>query len=335
MSDVDILVLFEHPQWQLPLFEALERRGTSYAAFDLKTGVFDPAQLPRARLVFNQASPSAYVRGHDRAVPLALALLKAYEAAGVPVLNGARAFGLELSKSAQLSLLARIGVAGPRSVAFNDPDALAQALRGQDFPWPALIKPDQGGSGARMREVTGIEDLRRVLRDEPQLWSPDPVLLLQEKLQMDPEHGIVRLEILGGELLYAMRVVSHGAFNLCPSEVCHPVDGQEGVCAVPAPSATPRALGLGGAAGAPVEFHAYPEVPERAVKDALKIARAGGLDVAGLEYVEVNGVPVFYDINANSNLRPAIAQEFGFDPFERVVDFLESQLRARRLKAAG
>lgn len=324
MSDVDILVLFEHPQWQQPLFEALERRGTSYAAFDLKTGAFDPAQLPRARLVFNQASPSAYVRGHDRAVPLALTLLKSYEAAGVPVLNGARAFGLELSKSAQLALLARIGVAGPRSLVFNDPETLAERLRDRDFVWPALIKPDQGGSGARMREVTGIEDIRRVLRDEPQLWSPDPVLLLQEKLPMDPEHGIVRLEVLGGELLYAMRVVSHGAFNLCPSEVCHPVDGQEGACAVPAPSATPS-----------VEFYAYPEVPDRAVKDALKIARAGGLDVAGLEYVQVDGVPVFYDINANSNLRPAIAQEYGFDPFERVVDYLESQLQANQLKAAG
>jgi len=31
---------------------------------------------------------------------------------------------------------------------------------------------------------------------------------------------------------------------------------------------------------------------------------------------------VFYDINANSNLRPSAAQAFGFDPFERVVDFL-------------
>jgi hypothetical protein len=31
---------------------------------------------------------------------------------------------------------------------------------------------------------------------------------------------------------------------------------------------------------------------------------------------------VFYDINANSNLRAPIGEAFGFDPFERVVDFL-------------
>ena len=35
-----------------------------------------------------------------------------------------------------------------------------------------------------------------------------------------------------------------------------------------------------------------------------------------------------YDINANSNLRPSVAQAFGFDPFERVVDFLIKEARA-------
>jgi len=38
---------------------------------------------------------------------------------------------------------------------------------------------------------------------------------------------------------------------------------------------------------------------------------------------------VFYDINANSNLRPSIGAAFGFDPFERVVDFLAGRLVRR------
>ena len=48
-------------------------------------------------------------------------------------------------------------------------------------------------------------------------------------------------------------------------------------------------------------------------------------DVIDLETPD--GRRVFYDINANSNLRPSVAAAFGFDPFERVVDFLESELR--------
>ena len=68
----DLVVLYEHPEWQKPLFAALDARGVHYAPFDLKRAAFDPDAIPHARLYFNQASPSAYVRGNTRAVPLCL-----------------------------------------------------------------------------------------------------------------------------------------------------------------------------------------------------------------------------------------------------------------------
>jgi glutathione synthase/RimK-type ligase-like ATP-grasp enzyme len=77
-----------------------------------------------------------------------------------------------------------------------------------------------------------------------------------------------------------------------------------------------------------VEFYPFPEVPQEAVETALRIVRATGLDVGGIEYLETDeGRRVFYDINANSNLRPSVAAAFGFDPFERVVDFLVRELQ--------
>ena len=58
-----------------------------------------------------------------------------------------------------------------------------------------------------------------------------------------------------------------------------------------------------------------------------KLISAGELDVGGIEYLEArDGRRIFYDINANSNLRGPIGQAFGFDPFERVVDFLLKQV---------
>ena len=82
------------------------------------------------------------------------------------------------------------------------------------------------------------------------------------------------------------------------------------------------------ASAPPVEFFPFPEVPADAVETAKKIVRAAKLDVGGIEYLETdNGRRVFYDINANSNLRPSVAAAFGFDPFERVVDFLIQQIR--------
>jgi hypothetical protein len=124
------------------------------------------------------------------------------------------------------------------------------------------------------------------------------------------------LEFLGGEQLYAMRVKTHGRFNLCPSPVCNPDEG-DGACEMPTPVIDT----------APVEFFPFPEVPREAVETATRIVQAARLDVGGIEYLETpDGRRVFYDINANSNLRPSVAAAFGVDPFERVVDFLVSHL---------
>src|SRR3954471_3030292 len=141
----DLVVLFEHPEWQKPLFAALERRAVNFAAFDLKRAAFDPDAAPQAPLYFNQASPSAYVRGNTRAVPLAYSFMRSLELGGARVLNGSRAFALELSKSAQAALMQGLGIAHPRSLAFNDVEA---AITQWGEQWPALLKPEQGGSGA-------------------------------------------------------------------------------------------------------------------------------------------------------------------------------------------
>lgn len=316
MTRYDLVVLFEHPEWQKPLFAELDRRKVDYAAFDLKRASFDPDSEPEAALYFNQASPSAYVRGHTRAVPFALSLMRSLELGGARVLNGSRAFALELSKSAQAALMNKLGIAHPRTLAFNDVDA---ALAAWGDHWPALVKPEQGGSGARMYLLQSSDELVRLLRDRPELWLPDNLLTLQEYFEVDPARGIVRMEFLNGELLYSMRVISHGAFNLCPSETCNPDDGA-GHCEVP--EAKPVK---------PVEFHPYHDIPAVAVETGKRLMLAGGLDVGGIEYLEArDGRLIFYDINANSNLRAPIGRAFGFDPFERVADFLISEIR--RLK---
>jgi len=312
--DYDLVVLFEHPEWQKPLFTALDRRKVRYGTFDLKQGAFDLDRAPNAPLYFNQASPSAYVRGNTRAVPLALSLMRSLELGGAKVLNGSRAFSLELSKSMQAALMQNLGISHPRTLAFNDVDA---ALAQWGDRWPALVKPEQGGSGARMYLLNAPDELIRLLRDQPDLWLPDNLLTLQEYFQVTPSKGIVRMEFLGGELLYAMRVISQGSFNLCPSEVCNPLTG-DSHCEVPETKPAK-----------PVEFHPYPEVPASAVDAGKRLMAAGHLDVGGIEYLEAqDGRRVFYDVNANSNLRAPIGQAFGFDPFERVVDFLVAEIRA-------
>lgn len=316
----DLVVLHEHPEWQKPLFAALLKRAVRFEAFDVTRAAFTNDERPVASLYFNQASPSAYIRGNTRAVPLALAYMRTLERLGARVLNGADVFALELSKSAQAAMLHALGIDTPRSITFNDPEALRRY--GGQITWPAVLKPDQGGSGARIQVVESLDEVEEVFRRDPAVWLPDNLFLLQEYLPHDFKQGIVRLEFLGGKLLYAMRVKTHGRFNLCPSPVCNPDDGS-GVCEIPEEQDAP-----------PVEFHPFVDVPRDAVETALRIVRAARLDVGGIEYLEtLDGRRVFYDVNANSNLRPSVAASFGFDPFERVVEFLIAQLHRQRASA--
>src|SRR5260370_19601557 len=172
----DIIVLYEHPEGEKPLFAALDRRGVRYGKFDLKQAAFNPDGVPRAPLYFNQASPSAYVRGNTRAVPLALSLMRSLEIGGAKVLNGSQAFLLELSKTAQAALMHRMGIPHPRTLAFNDVETALLAWGGQ---WPALMKPGQGRSGARMYLLHSAGEIPRLFQRRPDLWLPDNLLMLQ------------------------------------------------------------------------------------------------------------------------------------------------------------
>ena len=250
-------------------------------------------------------------------MPLALAYMRTLELMGARVLNGADVFALELSKSAQATLLHTLGIDTPALHHVQRRRRAATHAAQITLAGAAEARPgrqrraDPGGRVARRRS-------RRSSARDPSIWLPDNLFLLQEYLPHDPEQGIVRLEFLGGELLYAMRVKTHGRFNLCPSPVCNPGRRRRRL----------RGAGRHRSTAPPVEFYPYPDVPREAVETAQRIVQAARLDVGGIEYLETpDGRRVFYDINANSNLRPSVAAAFGFDPFERVVDFLERHVR--------
>ena len=125
--------------------------------------------------------------------------------------------------------------------------------------------------------VDSLAQVEAIFARDPGIWLPDNLFLLQEYLPHDPERGIVRLEFLGGELLYAMRVVTHGRFNLCPSPVCNPDDGA-GACEMPAeqPLVERRR-------SSSIHSRTCPPTPSPPRSASSRAAR---LDVGGIEYLE-------------------------------------------------
>src|SRR5690349_18245658 len=143
-----IAVYHEHPRWFEPLFAALADRGADVARLDAAAHRFEPQDPapPPWRVLFNRASPSAYLRGHVQSTWYTLALLRWAEARGVRVVNGSAVYALELSKADQIGLLHALGLRAPRTRVINSPDQAVAAADGLRFP--ILIKANVGGSGA-------------------------------------------------------------------------------------------------------------------------------------------------------------------------------------------
>ena len=68
--------------------------------------------------------------------------------------------------------------------------------------------------------------------------------------------------------------------------------------------------------------------PREIIATAERIARRTGLDVGGIEFLidDRDGKPYFYDVNALSNFVADARNVVGFDPHERLVDYLLTRL---------
>ncbi len=318
LYDRPIAVYYEHPDWLRPLFAELDRRGLFHERIRADRQVFDPAAPPsRPALFFNRMSPSAWDRGRGGAVFFTLHVLAELEAAGVPVINGSDAYRLDINKGLQIALLERLGLPVPRTRIVYRPEQLAAAAA--ELEYPLIVKPNVGGNGAGILRLDGPEDLDAAVAAGSIVAGPDGVLLLQE---YHPPRGrsIVRVETLEGRFLYAIRVhLGRDEFHLCPADVCSLVSGQR-------LAATARAEGAGN--DARVEpFTPPPQV----IAEVERIARAGRLDVGGVEYLESerDGRRTYYDVNALSNFVADAEKVVGFDPTARLVDSLAGRLMAK------
>ena len=293
-------ILYEHPQWFVPLFEELERRDIPYERIHAAELAFDPADRERRySLVVNRMSPSSWTRGHERALFSTLDYLAYLEEIGTPVLNGHDAYLIELSKARQIGLFARLAVAHPRTRVIDDPRRVVEAAR--DLEFPVLVKPNVGGSGAGIVSFATPDELA----DARIELGVDGTALVQEQLPAAGD-AIVRIEILDGRFLYAIRILLlPGSFNLCPADYCELPGIADGVSG----------------RGLPIEAF---DPPADVVEDAKRIVEAAGMDLGGVEYLvdARTGTPTFYDVNALSNFVANALEIVGFDPFERLVDLI-------------
>jgi hypothetical protein len=320
-----IAVYHEHPDWFRPLFTELERRGLPYVRLDAAAHRYDPSERSSPySVVVNRASPSAYLRGHGQSTFHTLHWLKHLERLGVPVINGSKIYGFELSKAVQLDALAELGLPAPRSVVINDPSLAVAAAT--DLRYPVLVKANIGGSGAGITKYETAEALEKSVAAGQVTLGIDDVALVQEASPLRDGH-ITRVETLNGKYLYAINVYpATGSFDLCPADACQTVNGVELVGAACAVDAVKTGLRVEG----------Y-EPPAEIIAQVEEISRFCGLDIGGIEYLvdDRDGKHYFYDINALSNFVADAPNVIGFDPWTNFVDYIEQRASAGTTAEVG
>ncbi|HEX4633466.1 MAG TPA: hypothetical protein VH163_06535 [Gemmatimonadales bacterium] len=315
-ADRPIAIYYEHPDWFRPLFQELDRRSVPYQKIDAASHRFAPGGDPQYSLVFNRMSPSAYLRGRGNAIFYTLHYLAFLKRAGSRVVTGYDAYVTETSKALQLDLLRRLGLPYPKALVINHPSQAIDAA--SDLRFPVVVKPNIGGSGAGVRRFDTPADLAAAVSADALDLGIDQTALVQEYIPVE-DQGIVRVEALGGKFLYAIRVFADAdSFNLCPADVCQTVGGVEltrAACPVDAPRNGMRVEG----------FMPSAEV----IAQVERIMKNASIDVGGVEYLHDarDGQRYYYDINALSNFVADAPRVVGFDPFGRLVDYLEREAR--------
>jgi hypothetical protein len=318
MSSAEILplaVYYEHPDWFRPMFAELDRRGTPYVKVHAGSHRFDPGEKEASHgLVFNRMSPSAYLRGKASSIFYTTQYLAHLERLGVRVINGLQAWQIEISKARQLTLLEQLGLPYPRARVIHAPREAVSAAQG--LRYPIAVKPNIGGSGAGVRRFDSRESFSDAANAGALDFGIDQTALVQEFIPPESSR-IVRVEVLDGRFLYAIRIYTPGeSYNLCPADVCQSVDGdalERAACPADAPLNGLRVEGY--------------TPPDHVIAAVERIAAAAGIELGGIEYMidERDGRLCYYDINALSNFVADAPRIVGFDPFARLADWLEAE----------
>ncbi|MET4061727.1 hypothetical protein ABIB35_003304 [Arthrobacter sp. UYP6] len=292
-----IYALHENPEWFPPFARAFEAEGLEVEEWLLTDGVLDLDAVPPEGIFWSRISASSHTRDHGLSKDYARAVLSWLEAHGRRTVNGRRILELEMSKVDQLTALRAAGIDTPRTVAAIGRENILAAAK--EFPVPFITKHNQGGKGLGVRKFESHGELADYVAG-PEFEEPaDGITLIQEFISA-AEPFITRVEIVGGEFIYAIKAdTARGGFQLCPADACA-IDPSTGKPIMPP-----------GATIAPDEdtqlFSLREDFDHPIIGKYLEFAKHNGLEVCGIEFMETaDGRILTYDVNTNTNYNAVI-----------------------------
>lgn len=306
-----IYVIHENDAWVEPLRAAFAELALPYTEWFLDQGVLDFSAAPPDGVFYNRMSASSHTRGHRYAPEYTAAVLAWLEQYGRPVVNNGRALQLELSKIAQYAALAKYGIRTPRTAAAIGRQQIVDAARG--FSGSFITKHNRAGKGLGVKLFHDIAALEQYVHSDAFEDSVDGITLIQEYIRA-PEPFITRVEFVGGDFLYAVRVDTTLGFELCPADVCEVGDAFCPVGETP-PAAAPR-------------FRIVKDFCHPIIERYQRFIADNGIGISGIEFIsDAAGELYTYDVNTNTNYNSAAEAEAGLYGMRAIARYLGDELK--------
>ena len=310
-----VFIIHENEEWTKPLIRALESRNIPYSNWDMSAGLLDVSQPAPEGVFYNRMSASSHTRGNRFAPEMTVGVLAWLESQGRITLNGRSALNLEISKLIQYAALDRVELLVPQTIAVSTPEDVIKAY--QSLPFDEVItKHNRAGKGLGVQLLKSEAAAREHIYNPEFEESVDGLTLVQQYIR--PADGtITRVEFIGREFLYAVKVDTSNGFELCPADVC---SLDEGFCATEASAKFPFDI---------IPGFETTDTGKLLLPKMKALMNNEGLDVAGFEFVtDDSGRHYCYDINTNTNYNSDAESRYGVFAMDCLAECLGKELAA-------
>ena len=156
-----------------------------------------------------------------------------------------------------------------------------------------------------MKLIKSAVALERYVVSEEFELSVDGVTLIQQYIEAVAPF-IIRVEFVGGRLLYAVRVDTSQGFELCPADAFCPI-GKSAVSL----------------------FQIERNFSHELVEQYEDFLAENNIHIAGIEFItDRSGVTYTYDVNTNTNYNSKAEEVAGIYGMRAVADYLGRELAA-------
>ena len=300
-----VYIIHDNPVWVEDLRAALDSLPVLFeewiiGADGVNCGAVDMSQPPPPGVFFNRVSPSSHIREKRYACEYTLAILHWLEGHGCRVIDGEDSHEHSVSKVAAYAQLQRCGVRVPRTIfAMGRAQMLAAA---QNFSGTRFLsKVNRGGSGSGVVLFDSVTDFEKYIDSDDFVEPVDGITLIQQFVE-PAEPIVTRVELVGNQLLYGLRILTDAEFNPqnCPADSCAGTN-----CPLSEGDARVR------------KFTVVTDLAEsepELIAGYLQFMARNGIEICGIEYAkDAQGQCWSYDVNVNTNYNRSAERRAGIE----------------------